>query len=176
MEWWWCREQWRMVKWTDRALCEHVGRTDRPALVHRPFHIPLFKADLPTIPFTADASLLLKSSSASLLPKPGPLATHRYPITTPTKPALRCFFPPPLQSIKVLCFTGSTFEVMDERWTSLWQACSWCHIITVSPFRQNYQIIPTPRRHWCDWQAQPTKETQIFWKGAERRGGGKREV
>lgn len=104
-----------MGKWTDRALCEHVGRTDRPAVLHRPLCIPLLKADLPRIPFTTDASLLLKSTSASLLAKLGPLDTHRYTITPPTQPALCCIFPPTLRSIGVLFFPGNTFVVMDER-------------------------------------------------------------
>lgn len=30
--------------------------------------------------------------------------------------------------------------VMNDHWPSHWQLGSWCHIITVSPFRQNYQI------------------------------------
>ncbi len=68
-----------------------------------------------------------------------------YYAPNPTCPPLH--FPssipvPPVS--EYLFFPSSMFAVMDERWTSLWQACSWCHIITVSPFRQNYQIIPTP--------------------------------
>lgn len=114
MGWWWCKEQWRMGKWTDLALCEHVGRTDRPALVHRPLCISLLKADLPRIPFTTDAFLLLKSTSASLLPKLGPLDTHRYPITPPTQPALRCIFPPPFQSIRVPFFPQQ--HVCNDGW------------------------------------------------------------
>lgn len=40
----------------------------------------------------------------------------------------------------------SSFLVMNDRWPSHWQLGSWCHIITVSPFRQNYQITPVLKR------------------------------
>lgn len=99
-----------------------------------------------------------------------------YYAPNPTCPLLHFPSYTPVYRSVFVFFPGNTFVVMDERWASFWQACSWCHIITVSPFRQNYQIIPTPRRHWCDWQVQPTKETQIFRSGSGRRGGGKREV
>lgn len=40
----------------------------------------------------------------------------------------------------------TSFLVMNDRWSSHWQLGSWCHIITVSPFRQNYQITPVLKR------------------------------
>lgn len=52
------------------------------------------------------------------------------------------------------------FVLMNDRWPSYWQLGSWCHIITVSPFRQNYQITPVPRRPGR-LTGQPTKEIQI---------------
>lgn len=40
----------------------------------------------------------------------------------------------------------ASFLMMNDRWRSHWQLGSWCHIITVSPFRQNYQITPVLKR------------------------------
>lgn len=84
--------------------CASMWAEHRHGVLHRPLYFPLLKADLPRIPFTTDASLLLKNTSASLVAKLGPLDTHRYPITPPTQPALCCIFPPTLQSIGVLFF------------------------------------------------------------------------
>lgn len=56
-----------------------------------------------------------------------------------------------------------SFAVMNDHWPSHWQLSSWCHIITVSPFRPNYQITPVlkgPGR----LTDRPTKETQISKK------------
>lgn len=56
-----------------------------------------------------------------------------------------------------------SYAVMNDHWPSHWQLGSWCHIITVSPFRQNYQItsvLKRPRR----LTGQPTNETQISKK------------
>lgn len=55
-----------------------------------------------------------------------------------------------------------SFVVMNDRWPSHWQLSSWCHIITVSPFRQNYQITSVLRPGRLT--GQPTKETQISKK------------
>lgn len=60
----------------------------------------------------------------------------------------------------------SSFQVMNDRWPSHWQLGSWCHIITVSPFRQNYQITPVLKRPGR-LTGQPTKETNI-WKVRDR--------
>lgn len=38
------------------------------------------------------------------------------------------------------------FLVMNDHWPSHWQRGSWCHIITVSTFRLNYQITPVLKR------------------------------
>lgn len=56
-----------------------------------------------------------------------------------------------------------SFAVMNDHWPSHWQLGSWCHIITVSPFRQNYQITSALKRpgRVTGW---PTKETQISKK------------
>lgn len=40
----------------------------------------------------------------------------------------------------------ASFLMMNDRWPSHRQLGSWCHIITVSPFRQNYQITPVLKR------------------------------
>lgn len=56
-----------------------------------------------------------------------------------------------------------SFVVMNDRWPSHWQLSSWCHIITVSPFRQNYQITSVLKRPGR-LTGRPTKETQISKK------------
>lgn len=62
----------------------------------------------------------------------------------------------------------SSFPVMNDRWPSHWQLGSWCHIITVSPFRQNYQITPVLKRPGR-LTGQPTKETQISERRATQK-------
>lgn len=64
--------------------------------------------------------------------------------------------------------THSSFPVMNDRWPSHWQLGSWCHIITVSPFRQNYQITPVLKRPGR-LTGQPTKETQISERRATQK-------
>lgn len=59
--------------------------------------------------------------------------------------------------------TTFSFAVMNDHWLSHWQLGSWCNIITVSPFRQNYQIISVLKRpgRLTGWL---TKATQISKK------------
>lgn len=56
-----------------------------------------------------------------------------------------------------------SFAVMNDHWPSHWQPGSWCHIITVSSFRQNYQITSALKRPGR-LTGRPTKETQISKK------------
>lgn len=56
-----------------------------------------------------------------------------------------------------------SFAVMNDHWPSHWQSGSWCHIITVSPFRQNYQITSVLKRPGR-LTGRPTKVTQISKK------------
>lgn len=56
-----------------------------------------------------------------------------------------------------------SYAVMNDHWPSHWQPGSWCHIITVSPFRQNYQITSVLKRPGR-LTGRPTKETQISKK------------
>lgn len=57
----------------------------------------------------------------------------------------------------------ASFLMMNDRWPSHWQLGSWCYIITVSPFRQNYQITPVLKRSGR-LTGQPTKKIQISEK------------
>lgn len=154
MKWWWCRGQRRMDKCTDLGLW--ACGWNRQAHIS-PLRIPPLKPWPSQNPFHHWCIRVIKKHQCLFASR---IWTHRHSIMPPA--AFVHLFHSNLQE---RFFPGGTFVVMDERRASFWQACSWCHIITVSPFRQNYQIIPTPRRHGCDWQVRPTKETQILQIG-----------